>query len=1279
MQDKSFKNVIFGKAHQVFKAKVAMASSSKLESQIKTFKVRLDADIKPIAEALQDVYTTISGTEESSLYRYILSLKALGFSFRPSGDLVKTESALAGEKNRQFLQAFTDAINDDSLPSTFSLIGVYKTLITPRRKQGGIYPEYDLNALTSHFMPRFGGNMRNGLENHFGQFVVHFCDKLLNAHPGWEALNSAIEKHEVLPVFDAVATEQSIAIPFKLSLQQVDDFPVKNSTIFYNPDYGLPDNSFNLKKGEKDYLLHTATALAMFDGMETVLTKSSEAAKAAKDNLTTTNANALSWLLSKGLAYFKSSDAKQIATDYGCPETVAEAIKSLVQNIPLNHALGQGYSGFRTSLQGQIDSWVSNYYNRLYAIHEVLSEDGIESIELPEFLGDARAEYFFNFMPLGFDDLKTQLESAVAKSASIKQSLSVLAGIEMAPKGFDVVNAIKDLDNYQEELEALMGMLNQLHNRIKQEIEIAEKTNRKDDLTFAKQCHFHLKSFDFDKILQRKVERIDFVSDIDQKSRDMLELIHHSHQALSQILAQTEAFTTPVTMRIKRELAHIERLKAEGLTPEVMAKRHVWSYVLKNVRNLSDETKKRAAEWLKELKLFTPPKHREDKKKPHSTLNKFMFNNEGDIYQSLFSRRRNKPYDINLKLDPYEDSLKLLSYLEKEALKSIGDAMRNQAKEVYLRDWVMIQRIRFNLEMDRLPESVPSKLIFDTGITNTEGFPVQYRLALEAAEVVGGDLARKCLNHYISLISRAMSFVFRESFAIKMGFTIDSDIGMLWKAKDKPWTLPKTASSNPVLMALSKDGQTIDTKALKAGLPDFVYRNFPHELYIPTPFATGQRMDEDNIYLFAEKQGSLVKKKKKDNVARVVAKSSFKKYFLDAMLRDDAELSRPSFLFEGRVKQVVSIETDVGGKVTAIKAHLSEPEWVAYLAQPIKFHPSCLSDGESLPIFDRLVAIDLGEVGIGYAVMDVKTGDVLAQGNKRLPSLAKLPSMVRKGRKSRQPRQGYKQVFSTKLIEAREHAVGELKFYIDNLMNEYLAFPIFESSVPNLQSGSREIETVYKNLMQYYTFSSVSAHKVERKSNWLSADKWEHPYLLVQEKVEKKGKFVVKMDKAGNPVYKPLNLFPGATVNPAGTSQTCSCCGVNAIDEIRNHFANSEEKTVFVNGNGEFTLSSGVTLKVEKRFAFDDLPEEEVKDLHRRNRRSPWGKKYRAGNYNEAELLKMTREHLRRPHDNLRSKDTSQSQFHCVNIDCGKHLHADMNAAINIGKKWLATTNVNAG
>jgi hypothetical protein len=391
---------------------------------------------------------------------------------------------------------------------------------------------------------------------------------------------------------------------------------------------------------------------------------------------------------------------------------------------------------------------------------------------------------------------------------------------------------------------------------------------------------------------------------------------------------------------------------------------------------------------------------------------------------------------------------------------------------------------------------------------------------------------------------------------------------------------------------------------------------------------------------------------------------------LDAILRHDAELSRPSFLFEGRIKQKIDVELDENAGIKEIQLELSNPDWVTYLAEPISFHPSCLCDGEALPIFDRAVAIDLGEVGVGYAVFDVKTKEVIAQGSKRLPSVAKLPKMVRKGRKNRQPRQGYKQVFSTRLVEARAHAVGELKFFIDNLMNEYQAFPIFESSVPNLQSGSREIETVYKNLMQYYTYSSVSAHKSERVSNWLSADRWEHPYLQVQEKVEKKGKFVIKTDRKGNPIYKKLNLFPGATVNPAGTSQVCSCCGVNIINDIRNHFTQTKEKTVFVDANGCFEVG-GHKFVVEKRFTFDDLPEAEAKDLHRRNRRSPWGKKYRAGNYSKSELLRMARMHLRRPHDNLRSKDTSQSQYHCLNADCQHHMHADENAAVNIGVKWL--------
>ena len=1262
-----FDNLIYGKEHQSFKAKVALSAANKLDSQIKTLKVKLDADITPIQKALQNTYQTISGTESGSLYDFLLSLKALGFCIRPSNSLVEIETSLTSELSKSFKESVLDVINDESLPKEFSLLSVFKALSTPRRKDNGAFPEFNVESLTNHFIPRFGGKNQDSKETLFAQFVTSFSQSIADSFTNWEEYNSVATEGEGKKLFTETANQKGIEFSFDFKGLEVKPFPVKSSTVFYNPE------NVRITGCDKDYRLHIAAALSLFDGRVGAVSKPNEAAKLSKDNLTTTNGNALSWLFNKGLEYFQTTEPSQIAIDYKCPVEVAEKVYSLAKKVPLNHALGKGYSEYRTTPQGQIDSWISNYFKRLFDIQNILDKKLISNFVLPDALGEEKANYFFNFMPMDYKGLASLTKKLSEKENKSLSDIKVLTGAEPIPESFDLTQAIKGVDSFQNEVNAFIGIVNQLKNRIEQEIQYAQKDKRAEDLRFAESCHFGFSLESLDKIPQRAVEAIDAQKDLKEHAKQMMTLLEISSQNLEAILKATDSYNDPMKMMELREQNHLNRLKNNDSSAAIQAKRHVWHYVVGNLRNLSDSTKKESAKLIKDLGLFTSNKVMTKKNKPHSTFNKFFFNREGAIYYSLFSKRRNKPYGIDLELDPYKESKDILAKLEQFALTSACSEKRSQRSETFIKDWVMIQRIRFNLEMNRLPETVKSKLLIDTGIVETDNFPVQYAVALSASDNVGGDTARKILNHYISLISRSMSFVFRESFALKMEFAVNKEHGMVWKAKDKPWKLPKTASSNTELMALSSDGCTIEHSALTGKESANVYQNYPYDLMAIPPFKTGEKLG-GATYFFGSKKG-LSNKKVAADVCRIIAPSKYKKYFLDALLKEGVELSRPSFLFEGLIQQSIQFNLKKD-KVIGFDVELSEPVWSVYLAQPFSIHPKALSDGEILPIFNNMVALDLGEVGVGFTVFDARTQEIIAQGHKRLPSLAKLPKMVRTGRKNRQPRQGFKQVFSTKLVEARKHAVGELKFLIDNLMNQYQAFPVFESTVPNLQSGSREIETVYKNIMLYYTFSNVSAHKSERSSNWYSADRWEHPFLEVQEKVEKKGKFILKTDQKGNPVYKKLNLFPGAVVNPAGTSQVCSCCGINPYELVREYFRNTEDKTIMLDSNGVITLEKGVQLQLQKRFAVEDLPEEEVKDLRRRNRRLPWGKSYRPGKYKESEILKMLRMSVRRPHDNLRSKDTSQSQYHCANTECGSHQHADINASINIGQKWFKTTRV---
>ena len=58
------------------------------------------------------------------------------------------------------------------------------------------------------------------------------------------------------------------------------------------------------------------------------------------------------------------------------------------------------------------------------------------------------------------------------------------------------------------------------------------------------------------------------------------------------------------------------------------------------------------------------------------------------------------------------------------------------------------------------------------------------------------------------------------------------------------------------------------------------------------------------------------------------------------------------------------------------------------------------------------------------------------------------------------------------------------------------------------------------------------------------------------------------------------------------------------------------------------------------------------------------------------DFRKIVKANLRRAPKSLQSKDTTQSRYFCVFKDCDFHnrmQHADINAAINIGRRFLKT------
>ena len=164
-------------------------------------------------------------------------------------------------------------------------------------------------------------------------------------------------------------------------------------------------------------------------------------------------------------------------------------------------------------------------------------------------------------------------------------------------------------------------------------------------------------------------------------------------------------------------------------------------------------------------------------------------------------------------------------------------------------------------------------------------------------------------------------------------------------------------------------------------------------------------------------------------------------------------------------------------------------------------------------------------------------------------------------------------------------------------------------------------------------------------------------------------------------------MYPGADVPPAGTSQTCSECGENPLQIIDRLKESGIDIPLVSDGNGMLVLGADAGApriyiyggKEARRDSDNPLPSlGKVK------------KNFRFGGYDE--LKKHVKNELRHRPPSMRSKDTTQSSYLSPFVDVQERLgkltdeemkgrqmfrrnglvfmHADVNAAVNIGRKW---------
>ena len=324
-------------------------------------------------------------------------------------------------------------------------------------------------------------------------------------------------------------------------------------------------------------------------------------------------------------------------------------------------------------------------------------------------------------------------------------------------------------------------------------------------------------------------------------------------------------------------------------------------------------------------------------------------------------------------------------------------------------------------------------------------------------------------------------------------------------------------------------------------------------------------------------------------------------------------------------------------------------------------------------VFSRLLAIDQGEAGFAFAVFNLNDcgneyANPIATGVVPIPSIRRLIKKVKKYRGRNQRIQKFNQRYDSTMFTLRENVTGDICGRIVALMKKYNAFPVLEYQVKNLESGSKQLPLVYKAVNSKFLKSDVVAQNTDRKNWWYNGDKWETGLVRSY-----KG-----LNSSVPNQEKELFVYPGCSINASMTSRICHVCNRNAIELLRQDYDNGK-KIYSVNDAGEVVIQ-GQTIKLYYRPNLNTpVSGLKKKNNHIRtyasiNENAPWTDPLKQQNINGKDLERKIKQNLRRSPRSRMSKDTSQSRYFCVFKDCSYHnkeQHADINAAINIGRRLL--------
>lgn len=988
--------------------------------------------------------------------------------------------------------------------------------------------------------------------------------------------------------------------------------------------------------------------------------------------------NGLSWLFGKGLAEVLAnseiSDEEVARSLHADPERIQQ-LREVARTVPMPPPFYKGmhYAHFRVQVAQKLGGWIGNYWNRLGELRKRI--DGVEftQISFPPELDDSRLSPLAKRANIHPKDIRATAESLPDRFQKAHQALDFLAGHgDRLPDPEDIAK----FDELNAVVDNLSAWLKTLKNIAKQRIEDTG------DSEFWKKLHEGLESSL--KPLE-KLERLNQISggvpnnpedEVRQTADAFNALWQHRCAQFAQIADLSEG--TRALLQ-SSEVDEAEILRKRGKDPHAArenAVRKLLQRISNTARNMRSENREEIAAKIRPLFANVKP----HKAKAIREANKYFINNQGAIYRSPFSRSIHEPYKID-----WEAAYKMdwVALLESSATCMESRLMQSGHPDDF-RDWMACAHLALTMRLQALPDEISGEKIL--ALTQ---IPAVAESALHFSPILAENLQAKSVPRRVVISAfnqlnsalRGLGFkIMRPDFIVRAVFHPVGQDKLIYAPKDVQWQPPSryydryTASFDAMKATQGENGKLDSTKAVKALLdarrPS--KRSNIKAILTKDDLAVLAELPHDWLFLAdnkwridASQRDGIIVSKKSDKQAgynikscrglRLIGPTSLKSA-LDDCLRGRTTLGESSLIVECRYTQKLQWKN---GELS-LSISVCEDALRAEVAVPVE-SPALTRKGTSF--YDKMVAVDLGERGIGYAVFDIRrwleneNDEPLASGTVSISSIRALIRAVRRHRGRAQPGQKIRDAYSRALEKRRKNVIGDVCQVIDALCSQHCAFPVLEGDLQNLESGENQLKLVYGSVIHRYVFSGVDAHKKQRGEHWFTGKyggKWSHPYLIRITHSEK-----------GRKQRKDLNLFPGTQVSPYGTSQMCSQCRRNAIQILRDMSQGNQLEFK----DGKASLGDGLELRLFQKTT--KLSDRELRRYRRAQRRPPLTKPLN-GCHSVQDLLPLVKFNLRRPPESLRSRDTTQSQYRCVFADCLAEQHADENAAINIGRKLMS-------